>query len=296
MLVAPLSIASGAVGFADYLRFYWTACRRGARPVAAAVRRRHDRAALSQHPRHRPPVGGDARRRRRHGRLGRRRRPVAASRRAGVRVSARGVHARIGDLLARVGAVALLAMYNYGGYNNVCNIAEEIREPGADVPRAIVVSILFVVALYIAMSTVIIGVIPWTRRSDCRRSRRCSSSARSPTRRPGRTRGTRDDGADPVRHRLVALRADSRLLARTVRGRARRPVLLASSRASTRPSIFRTSRWSTIGALTIPFCFFSARPARELADPGADPVAVRLAVRGRHPAAAATGRTSRSRS
>src|SRR5437762_14202844 len=24
MLVAPLSIASGAVGFADYLRFYWT--------------------------------------------------------------------------------------------------------------------------------------------------------------------------------------------------------------------------------------------------------------------------------
>ena len=24
MLVAPLSIAGGAVGFADYLRFYWT--------------------------------------------------------------------------------------------------------------------------------------------------------------------------------------------------------------------------------------------------------------------------------
>src|SRR5262245_66042627 len=66
------------------------------------------------------------------------------------------------DLLRRIGAVSLLAMYNYGGYNNVCNIAGEIRDPQRTVPRAIVLSILIVVALYIVMSTVIIGVIPWT--------------------------------------------------------------------------------------------------------------------------------------
>src|SRR5204863_1877005 len=38
MLVAPLSIASGAVGFADYLRFYWTTMGEAAHNgVAAAV-------------------------------------------------------------------------------------------------------------------------------------------------------------------------------------------------------------------------------------------------------------------
>src|SRR5262245_38284414 len=37
MLVAPLSIASGAVGFADYLRFFWTTMGSGTHDVAAAA-------------------------------------------------------------------------------------------------------------------------------------------------------------------------------------------------------------------------------------------------------------------
>ena len=65
------------------------------------------------------------------------------------------------DLLAKIGAVSLLAMYNYGGYNNVCNIGEEIRDPHRTIPRAIVLSILLVVTLYVLMSTVILGMIPW---------------------------------------------------------------------------------------------------------------------------------------
>src|SRR6185295_17291619 len=73
-----------------------------------------------------------------------------------------------GALVTRVGAVALLAMYNYGGYNNVCNIAEEVRDPSRTVPRAIVLSIVLVVALYVVMSTVIIGVIPWTEAQQSR--------------------------------------------------------------------------------------------------------------------------------
>ena len=64
-------------------------------------------------------------------------------------------------LVSRVGAVALLAMYNYGGYNNVCNVAEEVRDPARNVPRSIVLSIVIVVSLYVAMSTVILGVVPW---------------------------------------------------------------------------------------------------------------------------------------
>src|SRR5213594_742803 len=37
LLVAPLSIASGAVGFADYLRFYWTTMSPRTHDAAAAV-------------------------------------------------------------------------------------------------------------------------------------------------------------------------------------------------------------------------------------------------------------------
>ena len=39
-----------------------------------------------------------------------------------------------GDLLSRLGAASILAMYNYGGYNQVCNIGEEIRDPQQTMP------------------------------------------------------------------------------------------------------------------------------------------------------------------
>ncbi|MCW5866858.1 MAG: amino acid permease [Candidatus Eremiobacteraeota bacterium] len=65
------------------------------------------------------------------------------------------------QLLKHVGAVSLLAMYNYGGYNNVCNLGDEIRTPWKTMPRAIVGSIVLVVALYLTLSTVILGTVPW---------------------------------------------------------------------------------------------------------------------------------------
>jgi amino acid transporter len=70
------------------------------------------------------------------------------------------------DFVTRLGAVALLAMYNYGGYNNVCNIAEEIRAPERTLPRSIILSIVLVIALYIVMSVVILGVVPWQEAQD----------------------------------------------------------------------------------------------------------------------------------
>ena len=80
---------------------------------------------------------------------------------AGVRLSAGGAPRSTPSLLRAIGAAALLAMYNYGGYNNVCNIGEEIRSPERTMPRAIVLSIVIVVVLYVVMSTVILGMIPW---------------------------------------------------------------------------------------------------------------------------------------
>jgi len=60
-----------------------------------------------------------------------------------------------------LGAASVLAMYSYGGYNQVCNIAEEIKNPTKTVPRSIVLAIFIVAILYMLMSTVIIGMIPW---------------------------------------------------------------------------------------------------------------------------------------
>jgi amino acid transporter len=58
-------------------------------------------------------------------------------------------------------SATLIAMYNYGGYNNITYLGGEVRNPTRNIPRAIVVSVLVVAVLYLLMSIVIIGTIPW---------------------------------------------------------------------------------------------------------------------------------------
>jgi amino acid transporter len=72
-----------------------------------------------------------------------------------------------------LGAASVLAMYSYGGYNQVCNIGEEIRDPSRTIPRSIVLSIVAVAALYMLMTTAILGMIPW---QDAARSRTVASN------------------------------------------------------------------------------------------------------------------------
>jgi amino acid transporter len=60
-----------------------------------------------------------------------------------------------------LGGATLIAMYDYGGYNNVCYFAGEVRRPGYVIPRAILWSIAGVAALYLTMNLTIIGVVPW---------------------------------------------------------------------------------------------------------------------------------------
>ena len=62
---------------------------------------------------------------------------------------------------AGLGQATLYALYDYFGYYNVCYLAEEIREPGKVIPRAILFSILTVAALYILMTASFLSVIPW---------------------------------------------------------------------------------------------------------------------------------------
>jgi len=62
---------------------------------------------------------------------------------------------------AGLGAATLFAMYDYFGYYNVCYLAEEIRDPGRVIPRAMLFSIVAVATLYILMNASILSVVPW---------------------------------------------------------------------------------------------------------------------------------------
>jgi amino acid transporter len=60
-----------------------------------------------------------------------------------------------------LGSATLIATYDYGGYNNVCLIGEEIRQPAQTIPRVIICSILLVALLYLSMNLAILGTVPW---------------------------------------------------------------------------------------------------------------------------------------
>jgi amino acid transporter len=55
-------------------------------------------------------------------------------------------------------AATLIAMY---GYNNITYLAGDVKNLSKNIPRAIVFSVLIVAVLYLSMSVVIIGTIPW---------------------------------------------------------------------------------------------------------------------------------------
>jgi basic amino acid/polyamine antiporter, APA family len=60
-----------------------------------------------------------------------------------------------------LGAAMLVAAYDYWGYYNVCFFGDEVKDPGRNIPRAIIISIVVVATIYIVMNISILGVIPW---------------------------------------------------------------------------------------------------------------------------------------
>lgn len=158
---APLSVATGSIGFADYLRYLlphlptW-----GVRAVAAAF-----------------PLLLVALLYRRIGAIGK----ISVVLVSGVLVGCfwiilAGVpHLSASRLLsfppnafrmnwvfyAGLGHATLYALYDYFGYYNVCYLAEEIRDPGRVIPRAIMFSIIAVGSIYVLMTASFLSVIPW---------------------------------------------------------------------------------------------------------------------------------------
>ena len=160
------------------------------------------------------------------------------------------------DMAVRLGAAAVLAMYNYGGYNQVCNIAEEIRDPGRIVPRSILLSIFIVAALYMAMSIVILGLIPWQEAAEMRT---IASSFIART----FTDPTAGHIAGLTMTALILFVAAASLYA-TILGYSRVP--FAAARDGDFFSVFARCPSDeafphvsllVIGAVSIPFCFFT---------------------------------------
>ncbi len=161
ILVAPLSVAGGAVGVSDYLQYFWTTMTPLQHNVLAAAICILCTALLW---RAIEDIG-----------------KLAVIMLIGVFVTIGWVivsglfnfslaqafdfpleaKSFNGTLLASIGATSILAMYNYGGYNQVCYIGGEIKDPGRTIPRSILLSTFIVAALYILMTQVIVGMIPW---------------------------------------------------------------------------------------------------------------------------------------
>lgn len=62
---------------------------------------------------------------------------------------------------AAIGYGSLKTVYAYLGYYNVCHLGGEIKNPGKNIPRSIFISIAGIACLYLLMNISVMGVIPW---------------------------------------------------------------------------------------------------------------------------------------
>src|ERR1700688_2209330 len=60
-----------------------------------------------------------------------------------------------------LGSAMLIATYDYWGYYNVAFLGDEVKDPGRNIPRALLLSIALVACLYLVMNICILAVVPW---------------------------------------------------------------------------------------------------------------------------------------
>lgn len=256
ILVAPLSVAGGAVGFADYLGFVWTSMNTWQHHLLAALVCLGMTALLY--------------------------RDITSIGRLTV-VMLVVVFLTVGwvivaglfnfslaqafdyppeaftfdrRLVVAIGAASVLAMYSYGGYNQVCNIGEEIKDPTRTIPRSIVLSILVVAILYMLMTMVITGLIPW---QEARESTSVASVFIART----FTDPAQGQVAGIIMTALILFVAAASLFA-TILGYSRVPFAAARDGdffpvfAKVHPTKhFPHVSLLLIGAISVPFCFFT---------------------------------------
>ena len=65
------------------------------------------------------------------------------------------------SFLLGLGAASRIGIYDYLGYYDVCYIGEEVKSPGRVIPRSILISLVAVALIYFAINLSLIGVVPW---------------------------------------------------------------------------------------------------------------------------------------
>jgi len=60
-----------------------------------------------------------------------------------------------------LGTASRIGVYDYLGYYDVCYIGDEVENPGRVIPRSILMSTVAVAVIYIGINLSIIGVVPW---------------------------------------------------------------------------------------------------------------------------------------
>ncbi|MBI3416133.1 MAG: amino acid permease [Verrucomicrobia bacterium] len=63
--------------------------------------------------------------------------------------------------LLGLGAASRVGIYDYLGYYDVCYIGDEVKDPGRVIPRSILISLVAVALFYFAINLSLIGVVPW---------------------------------------------------------------------------------------------------------------------------------------
>jgi amino acid transporter len=66
-----------------------------------------------------------------------------------------------GAFFMGLGGGLLISAYDYWGYYNVCFLGAEVKAPQRTIPRAVLGSIAIVGTLYLLMNTAVLGVLPW---------------------------------------------------------------------------------------------------------------------------------------
>lgn len=60
-----------------------------------------------------------------------------------------------------LGAASRIGIYDYLGYYDICYIGDEVENPGRVIPRSIFLSTVAVAAIYVAINLSIMGTVPW---------------------------------------------------------------------------------------------------------------------------------------
>jgi len=60
-----------------------------------------------------------------------------------------------------LGAASRVGMYDYLGYYDICYIGDEVKQPGRVIPKSVMISLIAVAVIYFGINLSIIGVVPW---------------------------------------------------------------------------------------------------------------------------------------